>query len=235
MKNLRFLSLYFFIPKRINYPLKNVPDKKLYWYIKTGKGKKEVEEIIKNSKALLLFLNLIAKKNKKNPFDKEVIEAYFIGNELLKAITAKDIKDMIKNDFTKIGLSKETAHQLIEKLPTNAIPYYNFHLLHASLLSSNIPMLYEIDNSKISCGKVKKILVDKLIVEYSPLIRKQKLCFGKTKQKKIYYDKDIVKNIKKDDYVSIHWDFALEKITKTQAKNLDVFTRKTVREINKFL
>ena len=49
------------------------------------------------------YLELIAKKNKLEPLDEQVIEAYWIGNNLLRQVTVEDLKNLILQSFIGPG------------------------------------------------------------------------------------------------------------------------------------
>ena len=230
MDGLRLASLYSFMPHRLKF--NNESDKIFYDYAQGKGSKEEVKKTLKNSSSFFLYLSLIAKQNKKNVFDKDVIEAYWIGNSLLDNINEKHIKDMIINEFTKIGLKRDIALNLAVNVPKKAVPHHSFHVIHARTLGKTIPSLKNIDNCRISWGKVEGIINNRLFVSYKPLVTKNKIYFGDIIKKEITYDPKIL-NPKKDDFVSFHWNFALQKLTQEQLNNLKKYTEINVRAMNR--
>ena len=64
------------------------------------------------------YLELIAKKNKLEPLDEQVIEAYWIGNNLLRQVTVEDLKNLILQSFIGPGkLSLSAGERLAGFMP----------------------------------------------------------------------------------------------------------------------
>jgi len=232
MDSIKLASIYLFNPKRINYQVEELPDRKLYDYILGKEKKSEAEKILKKSTAVMLFLELIARKNKKKAFDSDVIEAYFIGNELLDNVNFVDMKKMIEKDFVKLGLKVEIVKLLVKNLPKKAIPSFNFQIMHASILNKEIPMLSNINDSRISFGRVIKLFDEKMLVAYNPLEKSKIFSVKNPVKKEIIYDKEFLKDIKENDFVSIKQNFALQKLTKKQVDNVEKYTNKVIEALN---
>ena len=67
-------------------------------------GKLSIHEIIpvlEKFEAAYPYYQLIAQKNKiiSGPFNKKVVEAYWLGNELLEKITTDDLRQLITEKF----------------------------------------------------------------------------------------------------------------------------------------
>ena len=83
-------SRYSFGPNRLHYC---GPDKtrEIYDYIKEGAGDAGLGLILKEFKTLYPYLRLIAEANNiRNHFDDRVVEAYWIGNELLENVEKRN-------------------------------------------------------------------------------------------------------------------------------------------------
>mgnify|MGYP001594668769 FL=1 len=81
-------------------------------------GKLSIPAIIptlEKFEAAYAYYQLIARKNKINsPFNKRVIEAYWLGNEFLDKITANDLRELITDRFCQPGLlSKKEAERRV--------------------------------------------------------------------------------------------------------------------------
>jgi len=85
-----------------------------------------------------------------------------------------------------------------------------------------------IDICRVGWGRVKKISNDYLLVDYYPIeIMKAKVC--DKIEKDICWDKLILPNIKENDWVSIHWNTAIEKLNKEKLNNLKKITKKILK------
>jgi len=234
MKAIELAAKYSLMPNRLKYCGPDEADKVLFDFIITKKNSKKVVELLEDFKALRLYLELIARKNNKKMFDNNVIEAYWIGNELLDNVSNEDIKNLILNKFTKEGLPRSVATELALNTPKGITPHHSFHVLHVNFLTKKVsPTLTNLDKCRISWGTVKKVKKNELVVDYRPIIVKNnKIGLGENKVKKINYYKEFFKAIKEGDFVSIHWDLAIEKLNKERLKNLEKYTLRNIQVMN---
>lgn len=194
-------------------------------------GEKNLERKVK--KVFLRFIgaypyyHLIARQNKiKDPFDKQVIEAYWVGNRLLEKVAKKDIVLMILGAFAFFGwLSLPKARKIIEDLPDKIMPHHSFHVLFMGLVTGTVAIKGRaVDLCRIAWGQVKQVIGDKLILEYKPLALKPKPRLGGKIKKEIFYEPNFGLKIKAGDWVSFHWDFVCDKLNKNQLNNLEKYT-----------
>lgn len=90
----------------------------------------EIRKILTRFEAAYSYLELIAQKNKIiDPFDERVVEAFWIGNELLDVVTAEDIKKMAIQKFSRPGLlSKNEIAKRLENISSGSRPHHSFHV-----------------------------------------------------------------------------------------------------------
>lgn len=159
-----------------------------------------------------LFYQLIAKKNNLEPFDPRVVRAHWLGNELLKEIEERDIKEC----FSKISTHDTRILKLIDL--TGGLPHHNFDALWILKKVKKITadLQKEINDCMIRVGKVIEIKNDKILVETQGIVFDE-FHLENTKEE---ISKFFLKEIKIGDYVSIHFGKARERITASIAKNL---------------
>lgn len=236
MDAIELAARYSLMPNRLKYCGPEGADEVFFDFIATKQGKDEVISLLNKFKAVKLYLDLIAKNNSKNPLDKEVIEAYWIGNELLDNVPSSSIKNMILTDFIKEGLPRSVAEELAARTPEGITPHHSFHVLHVNFLTKKVePNIINLDKCRISWGTVKKVDEDKktLIVEYTPVVSRQnKTYLGKPAKKEIYYHAEFLDNLKEGDVVSVHWDMAVEKLDQKRLANLEKYTLKNIEVMN---
>lgn len=105
------------------------------------------------------------------------------------------------------------------------ITRHSYHVLAVGSVTGRIVLKGKLlDLCRICWGKVKKVN-NKLSVEYQPLVKNR---LGKPIEKKINWDKDLVPNIEVGDWVSFHWNQAVEVLTKRDIKNLEKYTKLTL-------
>lgn len=199
---------------------------------------KKVKKHFMRYEGLFVYLDYMAKKLNKDPFDYDIIEAYWTGNELLNKFNDEDNKKLIEN-LTKRGLPKNHAEFLIKKLPEGMNFSHSFNVLFVGVgkTTGSVPTTIQTMNKCIiSIGKVVKILKNQLMVAVTPLIIKQGLLeFGAQKIIHVEYKPDFFKNIKVGDNIGIHWDYACKILTKREETNLKKYTQKNMESLNRAL
>jgi len=69
-------------------------------------GATEVQKTLMQLEVLFPYLSLIGQANQKHPFSSQVIEAYFIGNELLVKVPIEEIRRTVKSISRGVSLPK---------------------------------------------------------------------------------------------------------------------------------
>jgi hypothetical protein len=239
MKNgLTYCLRYSYITNKLDFcgPRTN----KLLYDAIIGKkvDKVKIREIITRFEGLYPYLKFIGEKNKKDFLDYDVVEAYWIGNELLNKFNVDDLKKMIIK-LAERGLPKSIADKLVKRIPKGCVPHHSFNVLFVgvgAVTGSVATNIENMDNCMISWGKVKEVLKKKLVVEYSPLVfEKEKFVFGGKKEKKVDYLKEFLPKVKANDFISMHWNFAVEVLDKRKLNNLKKYTLMNIEAINKHI
>jgi hypothetical protein len=209
-------------------------------------GKILIPEIIptlEKFEAAYAYYELIAKKNKikTGAFNKKVVEAYWLGNELLEKITADDVRELIVEKFTRPGLlSKKDAEKKTKQIPENSKPHHSFHVLVLGSITGRVDFSDNIklkDICRIGWGRVLKIRQTdanrgKILVSYRPLIGKKVIEFGKPIKKEVVWDKEILPTVSVGEWVSFHWDYAIQPLQEENIVNLHYYTQNTINSLN---
>ncbi len=231
---------YAFMPNKLSFcgPDKN---RDLFHYSSTGEIDDGLNLILKEFQTLFPYLSFIARVNRiKDPFDERVIDAYWIGNSLLDKIEKNKLYNHLLDDhLLKRKLSQKILRKVIDKIPLGAKPHHSFHVLNVWKRTGHLDIyhtLSSMDLCRISWGKIKKIEKPNLIVEYQPLIfEKDRLKLGHWASTKILSEinhSGFVKELKKGDWISFHWNFACEVLDKNQVNNLKKYTEESIRLVN---
>ncbi|MBW2999379.1 hypothetical protein KY339_01795 [Candidatus Woesearchaeota archaeon] len=237
MKGLDLCARYSYITNKLGYCGPEKSHKLFYDYVTEKKNEKEVIAALKRFEGLYPYLELIAKKNKKKPFDYDVVEAYWIGNKLLKNITKNDLKLLIKKLTTR-GLPKSLGKKLIDKMPDDFVPHHSFNVFYVgvgSITRSVKTTLSNMDKCRISWGKVRKITGNKAVVEREKLFAEGKMLYLKSATSTFPYDKKFTPRLNKHDNVALHWGFAADKISNKQLRNLRKYTIRNMNAFNSYL
>jgi hydrogenase maturation factor len=216
-------------------------------------GKLSIPQIIptlEKFEAAYAYYQLIARKNKiASPFNKKVVEAYWLGNELLDKFTAKDLQELIIGQFCRPGLlSKKEARKRAALVPANSKPHHSFHVLVLGSITGRVDFTGNAklkDTCRVGWGRViKKSKITsaraqgegknqktKLIVSYNPLIGEDKIKLGRPIKKMVNWDKEILPKVKIGDWVSFHWDYAIQKLNEQNIVNLYKYTQNTLTSL----
>ncbi len=174
-------------------------------FIQTGKPPKNIKEILNDFPNAIKNLKILSRTSGiKNIFDYRLVEAFWLGNNLL------------------------------EKFPKNQRPFHLTSLLKdlkPALKKGSRPAAAILENCRISYGQVLSItspisqkhrIGQARIIEYNPIgCRKKTLAFLKDKIKTVEF---IDPHLKKNDLVSLHHNHICGSISEKQLIQLAGYT-----------
>lgn len=190
-----------------------------------------VPKELKHFIVLYPYLRTIAALTGLSPFDYKVIEAYWIGNNLLENIQVSGYEVLLK-EFTKQGVPSWLIDSLKKKKPKQFIPNHLFQVLHIGVgqASGSVPFdIRSINSCMIRWGKVIAEKADSKIV----------ISLKKLSQSKKGYKLKSVKEVmsseacpffkpKVGDLVAVHWGHVVKRLTKREETNLTYWTEQTL-------
>jgi hypothetical protein len=185
------------------------------------------------------YLRFIAKSQGLDPFDYRVVEAYWIGNDALQAISPTDFYEHLKERLSS-KFSKDHIKKFFEARPYAPFPHHALHVFNAFSTMGGVPDAFAnavgpdqevgrlMDKCRISWGKVVGFDDQKIIVEYEPVMRHEgKLSLGpltRTMVAREIQGRGFLNDLKQGDWISFHWDFACTVLSPVQAANLRKYT-----------
>ena len=244
-------AAYAFPPNELKYcgPFDKTND--LLGYQEEQVDDEGLKNILAGFHTLYPYLSLIAYENNiRDPLDTRVVEAYWIGNELLKKISGKKLYEHFSEALNlRKKISKNDFSYLVGKIDDGALPHHSFHVLNVFTRTGhqNVEHTLEtMDACRISWGKIvvsNRLSVvgpKKLAVETQPLILiNGKLNLGKKKLKNItssVFDTRLpTTDNRKPIWVSFHWNTFCDILTDRQVRNLKYYTEKAIQLANKTL
>lgn len=152
-------------PNSLGYCGKDSAAGKFKECIIKGKCKGVVEEL-KHFIVLYPYLETLAEITKLPIFSYEVIESYWIGNDLLEKAKPEHYDLLLKN-FEKQGVPDFFVKELQQKPPKVFIPNHLFQVLHVGVgrASGAVPFnLQSINNCMIRWGNVIKLIDGKAVI-----------------------------------------------------------------------
>ncbi len=110
---------------------------------------------LKKFKGNYLYLKTIARANGKKPFDRGVVEAFWIGNPLLRKVNDRTIRKLILKDLCKAGMDKIRAKQKVNNLPKGIFLHHSFNSLYLEFVGNKVKRtISNYDKCRIGWGEV---------------------------------------------------------------------------------
>ena len=220
-------------------------------HLHTSSVSEDLTKTLTKFEAAYPFVRMIAKATGRQPFDKEVTEAYWIGNSLLDRVqpteffdfTHKDLSASRKKVSKKDGVSREETKLLFREFGGIVKPHHTFYVLgmyaRSNIKTANQGKLLELmDSCRVSWGRVLEVKDKTLLVDRVPLaFQGENLLLAAPEKREVHYDREIApfSAVKRGDWVSLHWNFASDKLTPRQLGNLRRYTALDIEATNGFV
>jgi hypothetical protein len=225
---LRFIR-YGFMPNLLRY-CGGDDNRTLFDYGVEGVSDGGLSPLLRRFTGALPYLQLIARSNGiADPFDTRVVEAYWLGNELLDRVEVRQLYDDLRERFGK-QLQGRTRELVLGKAPAGARPHHSFHVLDVhSRVGELQPTLRTLDSCRVSWGQVALVEGAEVVLDRQALLLEGgKLVLGTVQRSRAvrqvdgrgFADAAVV-----GDWVSVHWGWVCEVLTLRQRTNLERYTR----------
>ena len=200
-----------------------------------------VEAYLREFKTLYPYLKLIATANNiADPFDTQVVEAYWLGNELLENISQQKLYQFLLNNLElKKKIKLKEFNWLENKLQQGVRPHHSFHVLNLWRQISDraeAQNFVSLAECCVSAGKIVSVKGPEIIVLAETLIYNQgKITLGApenktlTRQLEAEYD---IEQLKPEQLISFHWGVPCEVISEKQASSLKKYTLQNIMFAN---
>ncbi|MFC1726982.1 DUF6390 family protein [Patescibacteria group bacterium] len=243
MSGLKLAAIYGFPPFKLGFcgPEGEESLDSLIGFIKGEKVLAEKSrKILSRFVAAYPYYRLIANSNRiKNPFDKKVVEAYWLGNQLLDNIPPSALKKMILNDFYQPGLpDRIQLKKTVATIPAAAKAHHSFHVLFIGSVTGKVEFTDKVrDICRIGWGRVNKIKNQsagwRIKIKNRPLKQQNdRYYLAEETKKEINWDRDFVPQVKIGDIVSFHWGQACQVLNKKEVENLEKYTQLNIKAFN---
>jgi hypothetical protein len=236
--SLRFVR-YAFMPNRLRY-CGGDENRTLFEYGTEHVVDGGLAPLLRKFTGALPYLQLIARANAiADPFDDRVVEAYWLGNDLLAGVEVRQLHDALNERFGK-QLQGRTRARVLAKAPAGARPHHNFHVFDVhSRVGALENTLETMDQCRVSWGRVARIDGPELVVERPPLLLVEgKLVLGPPRTERAVRQiegRGFADRATPGDWVSLHWGWVCEVITPRQQANLARYTHDHIRLANQTL
>lgn len=234
----QLFARYAFMPNRLAYcgPDDN---RALFDYCVAGVTDAGLRGLLRKFTGAMPYLRLIAECNViPDPFDARVVEAYWLGNELLQGVEARALYDSLRARFGQQMRARD-LELVLGKAPAGAHPHHSFHVLEVCPRHGWPQALAFIDNCRISWGKVLTVDGSTLTIEVMPLlIAGHRLVLGPPERRTVNREFDgngFAGGARTGEWVSIHWGWACQVLSPRQVANLERWTRYHLDIVNQTL
>ncbi len=220
-----------FMPNRLGYcgPEEN---RAMLDYLVEQRSDRGLEQILARFAGAFPYYSFIAAANSiADPFDPKVIEAYWIGNELLERVELADLHRHLEERFSR-RFPARLLRDVLGQVPAGARPHHNFHVFSMPVRTGHLEIphgLETMDECRISWGRVVADHGDKLLVERRPLtLSGDELALGPPVARSVwrrFEGKALLTDIVPGDVVAIHWGCGCYKLALRQLRFLVHYTR----------
>jgi len=227
---------YAFMPNHLGYCGGNDAEV-LFEHATDGRSDKRLAPLLAKFSGALPYLRTIAAGNGiADPFDDRVVEAYWLGNDLLARVEAADLNRSLEERFGA-QLTPALRDQLMRKAPQGAKPYHLFHVVdvYRHLESDEVGMA-AMESCRVSWGQVTAVDGASLVVRRRPLVlRNQQLVLDDARIERVQrtvFDRGFVDDVAVGQWVSIHWGWACEILDDRRRADLERWTYHHLRLAN---
>jgi hypothetical protein len=182
----------------------------------------------------------------RDPLDQRVVEAYWVGNELLDRVPIGKLGDSMAERFRKQVGNK--FQFLAEGVLGGGVPHHSFHVFGVypwvGLLGNDrmtAHALNVLDRCRVRWGKVTAVHGDQATVESRPLGWDGRLLtLGEpvAETARLALDgtalasSELTSGIAPGDWVALHWDWICDKLTDRQLRALRGYSQRHLDMVN---
>jgi Family of unknown function (DUF6390) len=225
---------YAFGPNRLGY-CGPADSSELFELAIDGRREGDLRALARRFDGAWPYLELIARSNgRPDPLDPEVVEAYWLGNELLDQVPAMRLGTSLQTRF-RSRLRADDWRWLAGKPADGARPVHAFHVLdvfpRVGLLRSDRAddVLATMDGCRIRWGRVVAVEGDWLVVAVVPIRSvggRLELAAPELERVQAWRDgAGFVADLGPGDIIAVHWSWACERLDGRRLANLMSWTR----------
>lgn len=189
----------------------------------------EIRQVIPAFDGAWPYLELIAACSRRDPLDREVIEAYWLGGPLLDRVDLLTMGNSVEERFR--GRAGWDWGFVAEALNTGARPTHSFHVFcvypWVGLLRSGSvdQALVVLDRCRIRWGRVEAVASDRIMLRFRPLAWDGRTLSLGREQIESVLPPEGGDHLAEGDLVAAHWDYICSPISPRQQRYLARYQR----------
>lgn len=223
---------------RLQYCGPNDAEGPLYRAIVEGTDLDRARDALRRFEALYPYLAAIGERHQLDPFDAQVVEAYWIGNRLLDDFGRERFIALL-HTLGRRGLPPRTVDRLVAHLPERPLPHHAFHVAYVGVgeVTGHVPTtLANLEACRPAPARVTRCLPGELEVERRPLVVDGgRLELGPPTRERRPFDPRIVPEPRVGDWVALHWGHPALLLHEAQRAALEEYTRRSIAAANEAL
>ena len=187
------------------------------------------------------YLQLIAACNGiGEPLDRRVVEAYWVGNELLNRVPPSALASSLGERFER--RAGRLFGPLVSAVPAGGVAQHSFHVFAVypwlGLLRAGMdgPPLEVLDRCSIRWGRVEEVAGDLVLVRSRTLqLEGPNLVLGPEvveQARRSRHGVGFTFDLAVGDTVSLHWDWVCDRLPQTSLRWLQACTRRNLAAVN---
>jgi hypothetical protein len=223
---------------RLNYCGPSDAEPALYQSILTGRGTPEARRALEGFEALMPYLRAIGAKHDLDPLDARVVEAYWIGNELLDSFGPPEFRSLLEA-LQRRGLPRSVAERLLRYLPAHPLPHHVFHVAFVGVgaVTGHVPTtLANVESCRPTAATVETVGPGAMRVRSTTLrVDGGRLVPGPELPRELRYDPQVLPTARPGARVVLHWGWPALVLSAAQDDALQRYTERSLAVANEVL
>ncbi len=176
-------------------------------------GAEKAKSLVRGFPILFSYYDFISREAGLDPFDQKVIDYYWHGTGLVD-FSPQKAREFVLEVLPSVGLSPERAQKISEKISRKTRLDHAFHVLRVKFVTDKVEKKVEnFSNCVVLPAKVTGMADGKILAES---VRLADLSGNFDLIEKVL-ENPFSLEPKEGGFVSVHWNTAIEKISKAQA------------------
>lgn len=179
--------------------------------------KEKISALIRGFPILYSYYDFVAQKAAVDSLDERVIDYYWLGSDLV-LFSEVEAKNFVKNNLHNQGLSAKRVEQVCSNISGDTRLDHAFHVLNVNFVTNKVERTIEnFSNCLVLPARVIENRSDGLACS----------CLRLSEDKKSLVEREMVLqnpfglDLNAGDFVSVHWQNAIEKVSKSLAKSIE--------------
>ncbi|MGD0588161.1 MAG: DUF6390 family protein [Thermoplasmata archaeon] len=210
----------------------------LYRAITENADLDRARDALRRFEALNPYLEAIAAKHHLDPFDRAVVEAYWVGNDLLEAFDRDDFRPLL-DALVRRGLPRSTADRLGRWLPEHPIPHHAFHVAFVGVgeVTGHVETtIANMEACRPAWARVTALRGNSVQLRGPTLsVVGDRLTLEKEVERTLPFDPQILPGLSSGDTVAVHWSHVALALSSAQKAELVRYTARSLDAANEAL